>query len=73
MTLFNVILLNQPTQFILIFNIFMDIILLFLVYSNFCFNMTGTVIRYINRHKKFLILSMERTEVENQLAQIKYK
>ena len=70
MTLFNVILLNQPTQFILIF---MDIILLFLVYSNFCFNMTGTVIRYINQHKKFLILSMERTEVENQLAQIKYK
>ena len=35
--------------------------------------MTGTVIRYINQHKKFLILSMERTEVENQLAQIKYK
>ena len=73
MTLFNVILFNQPTQFILIFNIFMDIIFLFLVYSNFCFNMSGTVIHYINQHKKFLRISMERTEVENQLAQIKYK
>ena len=44
MTLFNAILLNQPTQYILVFNILTDIILFFLVYLKFCSNMNGTLI-----------------------------
>ena len=36
MTLFNAILLNQPTQYILVFNILTDFILFFLVYLKYC-------------------------------------
>ena len=48
MTLFNAILLNQPTQYILVFNILTDIIILFfLVYLKFCSNMNGTLIHKV--------------------------
>ena len=56
MTLFTAILLNQPTQYILVFNILTDIILFFLVYLKFCSNMSGTLILYIKQHNHFLKL-----------------
>ena len=59
MTLCNAILLNQPTQYILFFNILTDIILFFLVYLKFCSNMSGTVIHYIKQHNHCLKLSFD--------------
>ena len=56
MTLFNAILLNQPTQYILVFNILTDIILFFLAYLKFCSKMSGTLIHYIKQHNHFLKL-----------------
>ena len=44
LTLFNAISVNQPTQYILVFNILMDIILFFLVYLKFCSNISDTLI-----------------------------
>ena len=57
MTLFNAILLNQPTQYIVVFNILTDIILLFLVYLKFCFNMGSTLIHYIKQYNNFFKFS----------------
>ena len=53
LTLFNAISVNQPTQYILAFNILMDIILFFLVYLKFCSNISDTLY-YIkqNNHVK---------------------
>ena len=59
MTLFNAILPNQPTQYLLVINILADIILLFLVYSKFSSNMSGTLIRYIKQYNNFLKLSFD--------------
>ena len=59
MTLFNEILLNQPTQYILVFNILTDIILFFLFYLKFCSNMSGTLIHYIKQLNHFLKLSFD--------------
>ena len=59
LTLFNVILLNQQTQYILVFNILTDIILFFLVCLKFCSNMSGTLIHYIKQHNHFLRLSFD--------------
>ena len=59
MTLLNAILLKQPTQYILVFNILMDIILFFLVYLKCCSNMSGTLIHYIKKHNHFLKLSFD--------------
>ena len=56
MTLFNVILPNQPTQHILVINILTDIILLFLVYLKFCSNMSGALIHYIKQYNNFVKL-----------------
>ena len=56
MTLFNVILPNQPTQHILVINILTDIILLFLVYLKFCSNRSGALIHYIKQYNNFLKL-----------------
>ena len=58
-TLFNAILLNQPTQYILVITILTDIILLFLVFSKFCSNMSGTLIHYIKQYNHFLKLSFD--------------
>ena len=58
-TLFCAMLLNQPTQDILVFNILMDIILFFLVYLKFCSNMSGTLIHYIKQYNNFLELSFD--------------
>ena len=52
--MFNAILLNQPTRYILIINILMVIILLFLVYLKFCSNTSGTLIHYIKHYNNFL-------------------
>ena len=59
MTLFNAILLNQPTEYVLVFNILTDIILLFLVYLKFDCNMNGILIHYIKQHNHFLKLSFD--------------
>ena len=59
MTLFNTILPNQPTQYILVINILADIILLFLVYLKFSSNMNGTLIHYIKQYNNFLKLSFD--------------
>ena len=59
MTLFNATLLNQPTQYILVFNILTDIILFFLVYLKFCSNRSGKLIHYIKHHNHFLKLSFD--------------
>ena len=59
MTLFNSIILNQPTQYILAFNIFADIILLLLVYLKCCSNMSSILIHYLKQHNHFLKLSFD--------------
>ena len=59
MTLFNMILPNQPTQYILVINILVDIILLFLVYLKFSSNISGTLIHYIKQYNNFLKLSFD--------------
>ena len=59
MTLFNAILPNQPTQYILVNNILGDIILLFLAYLKFCSNMSGILIHYIKQYNNFLKLSFD--------------
>ena len=59
MTLFNAILLNQPTQNILAFNILTDIILFFLVCLKFYCKMSGTLIHYIKQQNHFLKLSFD--------------
>ena len=56
MTLLNAISLNQPIQYILVFNILMDIVLFFLAYLKFCSNMSGTLIHYMKQHNHFLKL-----------------
>ena len=56
MTLFDVILLNLPTQYILAFNILTNIILFFLVYTKFCSNIGGRLIHYIKQHRHLLKL-----------------
>ena len=58
-TLFNAILLNQPTQYILVFNIFTDILLFFLVYIKFFSNMNVTLIHNIKHYSNFLKLSSD--------------
>ena len=58
MSLFNAILLNQPTQYVVVFNILTDIILLFLVYLKFCSNMSSTLIHYIKQYNHFVKLSL---------------
>ena len=59
MTLFNAILPNQRTQYLLVINILTDIILLFLVYLKFSTNMSGTLIHYIKQYNNFLKLSFD--------------
>ena len=59
MTFFNAILLKQPTQYVLVFNILTDIILFFLVYLKFDSNMNGILIYYIKQHNHFLKLSLD--------------
>ena len=59
MTLFNTILPKQSTQYILVINILVDIILLFLVYSKFRSNISGTLIHYIKQYNNFLKLSFD--------------
>ena len=56
MTLFNTILPNQLTQYILVINILRDVILLFLFYLKFCLNLSGTLIHYIKQCNNFLKL-----------------
>ena len=56
MTLFNTILANQLTQYILVINVFRDVILLFLFYLKFCPNLSGTLIHYIKQYNNFLKL-----------------
>ena len=56
MTLFNTILPNQPTQYILVINILVDIILLYLVYLKFSSNISGTLTHYIKQYNNFLKL-----------------
>ena len=59
MTLFNAILPNQPTQYILVINILVDIIFLFLVYLKSSSNMSGTLIHYIKQYNNLLKLSFD--------------
>ena len=59
MTLFNAILPNQPTQYIVVINILADIILLFLVYLKFSSSMCGTLIHYIKQYDNFLKLASD--------------
>ena len=58
-TLFNAILLNLPTQYILVFNILTDITFFYVVYLKPCSNMSGTLIRYIKKHNYFLKLPFD--------------
>ena len=60
MTLFSVILLNQSTQYILVFNVLTYIILFFSVYLKFCSNMSSSLIYYIKQHSHFLKLLFDR-------------
>ena len=53
---FNTILPNQPTQYILVINILVDIILYFLVYLKSSSNISGTLIHYIKQYNNFLKL-----------------
>ena len=59
MTLCNTILPNQPTQYILVINILVYIILLFLVYLTFSSNISGTLIHYIKQYNNFLKLMFD--------------
>ena len=59
MTLFNAILQNQPTLYILVINILADISLLFLVYLKFSSNISGTLIHYIKQYNNFLKLFLD--------------
>ena len=59
MNLFDVILLDLPMQYILVFNILTNIILFFLVYAKFCFNMGSRLIHQIKQHKHFLKLLLD--------------
>ena len=52
--LFNVTLLNQPIQNILVFNILMDLFLLLLVYLRFHFSMSDRLSFYFKQHKHLL-------------------
>ena len=56
MTLLNAILLNQPAQYIPVFNILMGIII-FLVHLKFCSNMSGVRIHCWKKQNHFLKLS----------------
>ena len=57
--LINASLLNQPTQYILVFNILKHIILFLIVYLKFRCNMSGTLIHFIKQYKHFLKLSFD--------------
>ena len=54
MILFNVILLNEPIQNILVFGTLTDLILLLLVYLRFYFSIGDRVNFYLKQHKHLL-------------------
>ena len=54
MVLFNVTLLNQSIQNVLVFDILMDLILLLLVYLQFCPSKSDRLSFYFKQHKHLL-------------------